>query len=110
MLALALERSGTSVESRRRLRLLRELEATVAELEDEGYKNEDVMGPLRAAVAAGWETAPPDAVAEARADARAGKEKPLSAEDVREMLGDALGRLDIDLSKWRFRIKDEGEK
>ena len=38
--ALGPSRSGTSIESRRRLRLLRELEATVDELEESGYKDE----------------------------------------------------------------------
>ena len=47
LLALGLSRSGTSIESRRRLRLLRELEATVDELEESGYKDESVIGPER---------------------------------------------------------------
>ena len=107
LLATALSRSGTDPKSGRRLRVLRELEATVAELEGEGYKNEDVLAPLRKQVAAGWATAPPDAVAAARAkDA-----PPLTPEDMTSMLGDAfkkgVGRIDLDLAKWRFRIKDE---
>ena len=107
MLAVALSRSGVTAESKRRVRLLRELEATVRELESEGFDDTAVLGPLRDQVKAGWANAPPDARAKAAAEAAAGEEKPLTAEDVRDLLGDALKRVDLDLRKWRLRIKDE---
>ena len=106
LLALALSRSGTRAESKRRVRLVRELDATLAELAAEGYTEETVLAPLRAQAAASWASAPPELRAEAEAAAAAGDESPLSAADVRAMLGDALKRLDVDLAKWRLGIRD----
>jgi len=123
MLALGLRRSGTSTRSRQRLRLLRELEATVAELEADGYRNEQVLRPLKEQVAAAYASAPADvrAAAEAAA-ARSGAdddddddEAPLTAREVLatfgeraiENLGAAAERIDIDLTKWRLGFKDK---
>ena len=120
LLALGLSRSGTSIESRRRLRLLRELEATVDELEESGYKDASVIGPLREQIEDAWSTAPPGArETVAKAAAMAEEEgKPLTAKELVEMLGerareglkDSVDRIDVDLAKWRLRIREKGEK
>jgi hypothetical protein len=103
--------------------LLRELEATVAELEADGYRNEQVLRPLKEQVAAAYASAPADvrAAAEAAA-ARSGAdddddddEAPLTAREVLatfgeraiENLGAAAERIDIDLTKWRLGFKDK---
>ena len=61
LLSLGLSRSGTSSGSTRRLRLLRELEASVDELEQEGLRDQTVLGPLKRQVAESWASAPADA-------------------------------------------------
>jgi len=66
MLALGLSRSSTSSQSTRRLRLLKELEASIKELEAEGFNDRDALGKLKEQVRTSYATAPPEFVAEAR--------------------------------------------
>jgi len=71
MLALGLRRSSTSGGvNTRRLRLLRELELAVGELEADGFAktNGDAMAPLRAQLKESYAAAPPEFVDEARKD------------------------------------------
>lgn len=113
MLAQGLSRSGTTKESRRRLRLLRELDSAIAELEKEGYADDEVLAPLREQAAAAWATAPPEALTEkeqAVAEAERAR-RGLTARDVAQMMSGAVPafELDFDLAKWRLRIKRRGE-
>lgn len=66
MLALGLSRSATSSQSTRRLRLLRELEASVKELESEGFNDRKALGKLKEQIRTSYETAPPEFIEEAR--------------------------------------------
>ena len=71
MLALGLRRSSTSGGvNTRRLRLLRELELAVGELEADGFAktNGEAMAPLRAQLKESYAAAPPEFVDEARKD------------------------------------------
>ena len=66
MLALGLSRSATSSQSTRRLRLLRELEASVRELEGDGFREAAVLSKLKAQIKESYASAPPEFVEEAR--------------------------------------------
>ena len=66
MLALGLSRSATSTQSTRRLRLLRELEACVKELQAEGYNDRKVLAQFKEQIRLSYASAPPEFVAEAR--------------------------------------------
>ena len=50
----------------RRLRLLRQLEASVRELEDEGFADAEALGRLKAQLKASYATAPQEFIDEAR--------------------------------------------
>ena len=113
MLAQGLSRSGTTKESRRRLRLLRELDSAVAELEREGFADEEVLAPLREQAAAAWATAPPDALTEKEQAVAAAERarRGLTARDIAQMMSGAVPafELEFDLAKWRLRVKGRGE-
>ena len=66
MLALGLSRSATSGQSTRRLRLLRELEASVKELEAEGFNEASVLRQLKEQIRESYAAAPPEFIEEAR--------------------------------------------
>jgi len=66
MLALGLSRSATSSQSTRRLRLLRELEASVRELEVEGFRDRAVLGKLKEQIRESYANAPAEFIDEAR--------------------------------------------
>jgi len=66
MLALGLSRSSTSSQSTRRLRLLKELEASIMELQAEGFNDSNALASLKEQVRTSYATAPPEFVAEAR--------------------------------------------
>ena len=66
MLALGLSRSSTSQQSTRRLRLVRELEAAVGELEAEGFNDRSKLGELKEQLKASYANAPAEFVEEAR--------------------------------------------
>jgi hypothetical protein len=118
LLALGLRQSGTSKESGRRLRLLRELEATVAELEEEGCRDDEILSPLKEVVATSWANAPAEALEEAEAAARsASRQTPASVDeqvkqltdDLVEALGDLVPVLDVDFSKWKWSVRSKGK-
>ena len=113
MLAQGLSRSGTTKESRRRLRLLRELDSAIAELEREGFADEEVLAPLKEQAAAAWATAPPDALTEKEQAVAAAERarRGLTARDVAQMMSGAVPafELEFDLAKWRLRLKGRGE-
>ena len=79
-----------------------------------------MIGPLREQIEDAWSTAPPGArETVAKAAAMAEEEgKPLTAKELVEMLGerareglkDSVDRIDVDLAKWRLRIREKGEK
>ena len=68
MLALGLRRSSAGGLNTRRLRLLRELELAVGELEADGFAraNAEAMAPLRAQLKESYAAAPPEVIEEAR--------------------------------------------
>ena len=109
LLALGLSRSSTSADTRRRLRLLRELEATVAELEAEGcLPDAEVLSSLKERIEAGWATAPAeerakrDAEVAAAARADEGDGGRLSYEDFAAAMADLVPEVEFDPSKWRL--------
>ena len=67
MLALGLSRSATSTASTRRLRLLRELEASVSELVADGFDDRATLGELKAQIKESYASAPPEFLEEASA-------------------------------------------
>ena len=66
MLALGLSRSATSKQNTRRVRLLRELEASVQELEAEGFSDRAKLKELKEQIKTSYATAPPEFIKEAR--------------------------------------------
>ena len=68
MLALGLRRSSAGGLNTRRLRLLRELELAVGELEADGFAraNAEAMAPLRAQLKESYAAAPPEVIEAAR--------------------------------------------
>ena len=118
MLALGLSRSGTSSQSTRRLRLLRELEESVKELVADGFDDQTVLAPLRAQVAASYASAPPEFVAAAKAAAAAEAGVPRLSFDeiVAEIAGlagavrDNMGRVTVDPAKWSLRFGSKGQR
>ena len=66
MLALGLSRSSTSGQSTRRLRLLRELEASVKELQAVGFRVKETLAKLKAQVKESYASAPQEFIDEAR--------------------------------------------
>jgi len=114
MLSLALSRSGTSADSPRRLRLLRQLEASVDELEGEAAFDETaLLGEWRSQIAAAWAAAPPDAASAAaqaaqdvaRRSSEGSSETPMSLNDVVDIIGDRMPQVEFDVSRWRLSLK-----
>ena len=60
MLALGLQRSSTSTLSTRRLRLLREFEASVKELQAEGFNNRAALDAFKEQLRSSYASAPPE--------------------------------------------------
>ena len=63
---LGLSRSATSKQNTRRVRLLRELEASVQELEAEGFSDRAKLKELKEQIKTSYATAPPEFIKEAR--------------------------------------------
>ena len=61
-----LSRSATSKQNTRRVRLLRELEASVQELEAEGFSDRAKLKELKEQIKTSYATAPPEFIKEAR--------------------------------------------
>ena len=110
LLALGLSRSAPTADSRRRLRLLRELEETVAEIEAEGCPPDaEILQPLKARIAAAWGSAPPEAIAKRQAEEAAAVRAEenggrFTYEDFVEVLSDAVPDVELDLAKWRLTV------
>ena len=110
LLALGLSRSSTSTDTRRRLRLLRELEATVEEILADGCPPDaDVLKPLKERIEMAWATAPVEErtkreaeVAAARAFAEGDGGELLSYEEFAAAMADLVPEVDFDLSRWRL--------
>jgi len=129
LLSLGLSRSGTSTESPRRLRLLGQLESSVAELEQSGFSDDELLGAWNAQIEAAWASVPPEALAarQARSMVAAERDKKKNLfERAGDMLGnaaeanlnevlDAIGdslptEVDFDVAKWRLRLKKKYKK
>ena len=111
LLALGLSRSAPTADSRRRLRLLRELEETVAEIEAEGCPPDaEILQPLKARIAAAWGTAPPEEIAKRKAEEEAAARKEegggrFTYEDFVAVLSDAVPDVELDLARWRLTFE-----
>jgi len=66
MLALGLQRSSTSTQSTRRLRLLREFEASVKELQAEGFNDRAALDAFKEQLRSSYASAPPEFLEEVR--------------------------------------------
>ena len=118
LLSLALSRSGTSKEAPRRIRLLKQLDASVSELEEEGFDDQELLQAWSAQIEAAWASVPPEVLAEREARAAMAKRMELkgnilfeSITSVVDAIGDSLpSEVDFDVSKWRLRLRTRGKK
>jgi len=121
MLSLALSRSGTRQDSPRRIRLLQQLEASVEELQAEGFDDAELLEAWNAQVRVAWASVPPEVLAQEamrraqekaegssfleRAGQAIGDAADLSLGDVLESIGESLpAEVDFDVAKWRLRL------
>ena len=114
--------------------MLSQLEESVAELEAEGFDDEELLQAWKAQIGAAWASVPPEVLAarKARADAQAmaaeraeaakkgvfarasdllSNARDTNLNEVLDAIGDSLpAEVEFDVSKWRLRLKKKMRK